>query len=100
MSGEIERKKFAADSERTGQQIVHPETETREQAGEWALLAAEFRKVAFTSLSVQLTDAVTQLQSLKASTSWRLTRPLRWFAEKFPWSARQLRRVIKLFWEA
>ena len=46
MSGEIERKKFATDSERTGQQIVRLETETREQAGERAILAAEFRKAA------------------------------------------------------
>ena len=41
-----------------------------------------------------------QFQSVMMSTSWRLTLPLRWFAGKFPWSARQLRRILKLFWEA
>ena len=76
--------------------------------------ALEFRSAEVASLSVQLTDAshrivelrsalgaeVIQLQSVKMSTSWKLTLPLRRFAEKFPWSARQLRRVLKLFWEA
>jgi hypothetical protein len=233
MSGKIERKKFAMDSVRTGQQIVRLETETdmREQPGEQAILAAEFRKAAFqlgelrrrdtyllrrvalleherryvqapfetqvtesarlnaeladarhhleaaleaqsaesarlnaeladirhriteleraleaqarqleskrhqgdarrrrtedldaalesrsaevAGLNAQLTGArhriadltsaleakVAQLQSVMISTSWRLTRPLRWVAEKFQWSARQLRRVLNLFWE-
>ena len=62
--------------------------------------ALESRSAEVTSLSAQVTDATMQLQLLTASTSWRLTRPLRRFAEQFPWSVRQLKRVLKLFWEA
>jgi chromosome segregation ATPase len=39
-----------------------------------------------------------QLQLVKASTSWRLTRPLRWVAGKFPWFTRQLKRLLKFVW--
>jgi hypothetical protein len=204
MSGEIERKKFAADSERTGQSKVSMEAEMREQAGEQTILAAEFRKLAsqlgelrrrethllrrvalleierrqeqasreaqsaeLTRLNTELSEArhkeqasleaqsaelirlntelsqarhrITELDraleaqgrqlelnrrqgdarrkrtehleaalesrlaevaSLKGSISWRLTRPLRWFAEKFPWSARRPKHILKFFSEA
>jgi hypothetical protein len=178
MSGEMERKKFVVDPEKAGQQIVHLETETREEGGEQALLAAEFRKVASqlgelrrreihllrrvalleaerrqeqasfeaqsaesNRLNAELSEArcrLTELDraleaqarqlelkrrqgdarrkrtedleaalesrsaeviSLKESTSWRFTRPLRWFAEGFPRSARQLKRISQLFSE-
>ena len=70
----------------------------------------ESRSAEVAGLNAQLTDArhriielrsaliaeVMQLQSVKVSTSWRLTLPLRWFAGKFPWSACRLRRVLKL----
>jgi hypothetical protein len=44
-------------------------------------------------LRTQLTDARYQLQMIKVSTSWRLTLPVRRFAEKFPWFSRQLKQV-------
>jgi hypothetical protein len=176
MSGEIERKKFAVDSDRASQQIVRLETETQEEVGDPALLAAEFRKVASQlgelrrrethllrrvafleterrqeqalleaqlaemprlnaelsetrgrlaeldraleaqarqlelkrrqgearrkrteDLEAALESRSAEILSLKESASWRLTRPLRWFAEKFPQSARQLKRVPRLF---
>jgi hypothetical protein len=217
MSGEIERNKFELDSERASQQKVDTAARTREHAGEQALLAAEFRKVASqlgelrrreihllrrvalleaerrkeqslleaqsaessrlktelseasvrvtqldralalleaerrkeqslleaqstesSRLKTELSEAsvrVTQLDraleaqarqlelnrrqgdarrkrtedleaalaevaSLKGSTSWRLTRPLRWVAAKSPGFARQLKHVLKLFSEA
>jgi 2-polyprenyl-3-methyl-5-hydroxy-6-metoxy-1,4-benzoquinol methylase/predicted nucleic acid-binding Zn-ribbon protein len=39
-----------------------------------------------------------RVDALNASTSWRLTRPLRWTAAKFPWLKEQSRRVVTHLW--
>jgi glycosyltransferase involved in cell wall biosynthesis len=58
--------------------------------------AAMARQVA--KLESVLTTQAIELESIKASTSWRLTAVLRTSAGRFPWLARQLRRSANLLW--
>ena len=74
------------------------------QQGRAANLEAELKNTVAEAddLRAELTDAHqrvvtlrTSLESVKLSTSWRFTLPLRWFAQQFPWSARQLKRGLR-----
>jgi hypothetical protein len=57
--------------------------------------ALHSRVAEVTSLSARATDAIMQLHLLKASTSWKLTRPFRRCSDKFPWTTQQLSRWYK-----
>ena len=96
---QLESKRHQGDARRRRTEDLHAALESRsaEVAGLNAQLTHACHRIA--DLTSALEAKVTQLQSVMMSTSWRLTRPLRWFAGKFQWSARQLRRVLNLFWE-
>jgi GT2 family glycosyltransferase len=47
-----------------------------------------------------LAHKTAEIEQLKASTSWRITKPLRWTGERFPGPTRHARRAVKLAWWA
>ena len=49
-------------------------------------------------LTGTLEERSRELHSLRASASWRVTKPLRLFATKFPWLSRQVWRIAKVAW--
>jgi hypothetical protein len=51
-------------------------------------------------LNAQLTQRIIANKSLLASTSWHVTRPLRWIRERAPWLAGLARSGLKLAWWA
>ena len=94
---QLELKRRQADARRGRTEDLEAGLEARsaEVAGLNAVLTDARRHI------VELTSAlgaeITQVESVKMSTSWTLTLPVRRFAEKYPWLGRQLRNVLKFF---